>query len=156
MITFKIVAFKRFLSDITIATNNEAIKKRKIKKSFDSFTKNLIDTIFVRRRREKSFETKIKFRESRVDFNAFFYSTRFSSLVIFFFKKFIRRAQMKTIKRFLFELNVELRALHETFLQFFELSKNEKIQESSQRNHIVKVLRDLRMRNEFQLVENTK
>ena len=167
MTTFKLVTFKRSLTNITIAINNETIlKKRKVKnfiensidiaivrrrreKSSLNFTKNSFDIIIASRRRERSSKTKIKFRESRVDFHALFDSTRSLSLVILFSRRFIRRAQMKTTRRLLFELNVELRALHETFLQFFELSKNEKMNESSQEDHIAKDLRDLRMRFEF-------
>ena len=134
MITFKLVTFKRSLTNIIIAINNEVVlKKRKVKnliensidivivrrrreKSFINFTKNSFDIAIVSRRREKLSKTKIKSRESRVDSHAFLDSTRFSLLVIFFSRRFIRRAQMKTTRRLLFELNVELRALHETSL----------------------------------------
>ena len=114
------VTSKRFLKNITIMINNEVmIKKRKkerLSKSktkktlnlfnlfffvfFTNFIDNSIDTIIVWKRFEKSSKTKKKFRESRVDFYVFFISTRFSQSIILFSRRFIRRAQMKTIKRF--------------------------------------------------------
>ena len=145
------VTLKRFLQNVIVVINNETMtKKRKVKRflksktkkqsnSFDFFlfvlftnsTKNTIDTIIAWRKLKKSSKAKNKLRELRVDSHALFVSTRFSQLVILFSRRFIRRVQMKTIERFLFELNVEFRALHETSLQLFELSKNEKINESS-------------------------
>ena len=76
MITFKLVEFKRSLSNIIVTINNEAIKKRKVKKSFDSFalssfasSTNSIehsnDTTFVRRKSRKSSKAKNKSREPR-------------------------------------------------------------------------------------------
>ena len=170
------VSFKRSLQNITITTNNEIVtKKRKVerssrtktKKSSNSFdfllfvlfthsTKNTIDTTIVRRKSRRSSKAKNKSRESRVDSHALFASTRSSQLVILLSRRFIRRAQMKTTRRLLFELNVEFRALHETFLRLFELSKNEEMNESSQENYIAKALRDLRLRFESQSIANMK
>ena len=130
------VTSKRSLKDITIVINNETMTKKrkeerlsrsKTKKSLNSFNSSLfvlftnriehsIDTIFIRRKSKRSSRAKNKSRESRVDSHVLSTSTRFSQSIILSSRRFIRRAQMKTTRRLLFELNVELRALHEASL----------------------------------------